>query len=194
MAVNTQGGAQPVLVWPLWLRLMHGLLAVAVLASFATHEGGGVWHERWGWLALGLAAARLILGLTSGRRRAAGDHRHTALAAWWHGPRAVANYARAWLQGRAPRHLGHNPLGSWMMLLLLADVLLCSFTGWLYTTDRYWGVAWVEELHGALGQAFIPLVLLHVVGAVLASVKQRENLVASMLHGCKRAPGPDDVV
>ena len=195
--MKAAGAAGQVLVWPLWLRLMHGLLAVAVVVSFITHEGGGVWHERWGWLAVGLATVRLGLGLGPGlggsRHLKPGDHRHTALLACLRGPRAVAAYARALLRGRAPRHLGHNPLGGWMMLLLLANVLLCSFSGWLFTTDRYWGVAWVEELHGLLGHAFIPLVLLHVVGAVVASVKQRENLVASMVHGRKRAPGPEDV-
>ncbi len=173
---------------------MHWALAVSVLASFVTHEGGGVWHQRWGWLALVIAGLRLLLGLLTGRhRRAPADHRHTSLTGWCSGPGAVFRYARALLQGRAPRHLGHNPLGGWMMVLLLADVLLCGFTGWLFTTDRYWGVAWVAELHGALGHAFIPLVALHVVGAVIASIKQRENLVAAMLHGRKRAPGADDV-
>jgi cytochrome b len=195
--LNAGGVTRRVLVWPLWLRVMHGLLAVAVLASLATHEGGGVWHERWGWLALGVAVLRVALGVTMACTRtgprADGDHRHTALADWWHSPGTVWRYGRTLLQGRAPRYLGHNPLGGWMMLVLLADVLLCGFTGWLFTTDRYWGVAWVAELHGALGQAFMPLLLLHVAGAVVASVKQQENLMASMVHGCKRAPAADDV-
>ena len=183
-----------VLVWPWWVRVLHWLLAVSVIASFATHEAGGPWHERWGWLALAVAVLRVVMGLVTGqRRRAPGSHLQTRLKGLWHGLAATQDYARALIKGRAPRYLGHNPLGGSMMLLLLALVLLCCGTGWLFTTDRFWGVSWVEELHGALGHAFIPLVLLHVAGAVVGSIKQRENLVASMLHGRKRAPTSGDV-
>lgn len=38
-------------------------------------------------------------------------------------------------------------------MALLADAIAAGFTGWLFTTDRFWGVAWVEELHSALGSA-----------------------------------------
>lgn len=184
-----------VLVWPWWVRALHVLLAVSVVASFVTHESGGVWHEWWGWLALGVAVLRLALGLLLPQRKpAAGVHLHTRLAGLWHSPAATWRYAQALLKGRAPRYLGHNPLGGWMMLTLLALVLLCCGTGWLFTTDRFWGLAWLEELHGALGHAFVPLVLLHVAGAVLGSIKQHENLVAAMLHGRKRAAAPGDVV
>jgi len=42
------------------------------------------------------------------------------------GPAAAAaatwRYAAAVLRGNAPRHLGHNPLGAWMAITLLACV------------------------------------------------------------------------
>jgi cytochrome b len=180
------GRDRSVLVWPLWLRLLHWTLAFSVIASFLTHEGGGVSHERWGWLALVLAALRVLAGLFS-------HNPHVRFAGWVRSPAAAWRHARAEWQGRAPRTLGHNPLGGWMMLVLLADTLLCGFTGWLYTTDRFWGVAWVEELHGALGEAFVPLVVLHVAGAAWVSWRHRENLVGAMLHGRKRPPGTGDL-
>jgi cytochrome b len=176
----------PVLIWPWWLRALHWGLAVSVIASFLTHEGGGVWHERWGYAALALASLRVLMGLR-------GTDAHTRLSGWLRGPASTWRYAVAHVRGHAPRHLGHNPLGGWMMAMLLTDVLACGFTGWLYTTDRFWGVAWLETLHGVLGEAFVPLVVLHVAGALWASRMQRENLVAAMLHGRKRAAGPGDV-
>ena len=175
-----------VAVWPRWLRLLHWSLAASVIASFATHEGGGRLHEWLGWLALALALLRLPMGFAS-------RWRHARFADFVRGPAATLAYARALLARRAPRHLGHNPLGGWMMLLLLADTLACGATGWLFTTDAYWGTEWLEDLHGALGHAFIPLLLLHVAGAVHASRSHRENLVRAMLTGRKRAPGPGDI-
>ena len=58
-------------------------------------------------------------------------------------------------------------------------------TGWLYTTDRFWGVEWVGELHEGLAEALLVLIALHVAGVAFASWRHHENLVAAMLHGRK---------
>jgi cytochrome b len=81
-----------------------------------------------------------------------------------------------------------------MVVALLADAVATGLTGWLFTTDRFWGVEWLEELHGALGEALLPLLFLHMAGAVFTSYRHRENLVASMLHGRKPATMPKDIV
>ena len=68
-------------------------------------------------------------------------------------------------------------------------------SGWLYTTDAYWGVERVERLHALLALlADLLLVLagLHVAGVLFTSARQRENLVAAMVHGRKpRTTGHD---
>ena len=66
-------------------------------------------------------------------------------------------------------------------------------SGWLYTTDRFWGVEWVEDLHDGLTNVLIGLVIIHVAGVIWTSLRGRENLVAAMFHGRKRRPGPEDV-
>ena len=104
----------------------------------------------------------------------------------WTYTRAIANHTEL-------RYLGHNPLGGWMVVALLADAIATGLTGWLFTTDRFWGVQWLEELHSVLGRALIPLLLLHIAGAVFTSWRHRENLVAAMLHGRKPAAGPEDI-
>jgi cytochrome b len=172
-------------VWSAGVRVLHWTLAVSMIISFATHEGGGWVHEWTGYAALAAAAVRVILGFTGrGRWRFSGFVR--GVAATWAYARAVRGHSEA-------RYLGHNPLGGWMMLALLADAIATGLTGWLYTTDRFWGVQWLEELHSLLGHALIPLLLLHVAGAVFTSWRHRENLVAAMLHGRKPVAQPADI-
>jgi cytochrome b len=175
-----------VTVWPLWLRLGHWLLAGSVILAFATHEGDEGLHQALGYVALAAAALRVVMGWATRLPQARFDH-------FLRAPAATLAYARQVLSGRAPRFVGHNPLGGWMMAALLANALACGVTGWLFTTDRFYGLEWLEELHGLLGHAFLPLLALHVAGAIHASRQHRENLVAAMLHGRKRPAGPGDV-
>ena len=72
-----------------------------------------------------------------------------------------------------------------MVVALLVMVTLVGASGWLYTTDRYWGVEWVETLHDALANVLFALVGLHVAGVLYASVRHRENLIGAMFHGRK---------
>jgi cytochrome b len=52
----------------------------------------------------------------------------------------------------------------------------------------------MEKLHDVLGNGLLVLVLAHLGGVVLASLRHRENLVAAMISGRKRAPAPEDIV
>lgn len=52
-------------------------------------------------------------------------------------------------------------------------------------TDRFFGEAWLMELHQRSGQALLPLVVLHWFWLAYASYRYRENLPAAMWHGRK---------
>ncbi len=173
-------------VWSVGLRLLHWALAGAMLTSFVTHEGVGRVHEWAGYVALAAASLRVVLGF--------GASGYWRFSQFVRGLKATLAYARSVWQHKELRYLGHNPLGGWMVLVMLADAIGAGLTGWLSTTDRFWGAAWVADLHGVLGDALPPLLLLHVAGAIFTSWRHRENLVAAMLHGRKPAAAPDDVV
>lgn len=177
--MNTARSA-PVLrpVWSPLLRVLHWTLAGAMITSFASHEGGGWIHEWTGYLALAAACLRVAMGFV-----ASGYWR---FAQFVRGIKATQAYAVAIWRRREPHFLGHNPLGGWMVVALLADAVATGVTGWLYTTDRFWGMEWLEELHGALGHLLLPLLALHVAGVVFTSLRQRENLVGAMWHGRKQ--------
>jgi cytochrome b len=83
-------------------------------------------------------------------------------------------YARQTLRRQERRYLGHNPLGAWMIVALIVTLLVISVSGWLYMTDRFWGVAWVEMIHGKATDVLLVLVALHVSGVLYASWRHRE--------------------
>ncbi len=80
-----------------------------------------------------------------------------------------------------------------MIAALLACVAGLALTGWLYTTDAWWGDAIVERVHRALAWALLGLVVAHVAGVIFTSLRQRENLVRAMLDGRKRAASRGDI-
>ena len=65
-------------------------------------------------------------------------------------PKAVLAYVRQTIRMRAPRYLGHNPAGGVMVLAFMATLAAISVTGFMMTTDAFWGSEWVEDLHKAL--------------------------------------------
>jgi cytochrome b len=172
-------------VWDGLVRVLHWALVAALAAAWLTTEVGVGWHQPLGWLALAVVALRGLWGLIGPR--------HARFARFVRAPRQTWAYLHLLCQRRAPRHLGHNPLGAWMILALLGCVAALALSGWLYTTDRFWGDASVEQCHRALAWALPALAALHVAGVVLTGRRHGENLVRAMLSGRKRAPAPGDV-
>jgi cytochrome b len=74
-----------------------------------------------------------------------------------------------------------------MIVALLATGSAVSLSGWLYTTDAFWGIAWVEQMHVLLAYLLLVLAAVHVAGVIFTTVRHRENLVAAMFHGRKRS-------
>jgi cytochrome b len=167
-------------VWDLLVRLLHWSLVVSVVGAWLTREGDELRHEQLGYAALAIVAVRLVWGFIGSRYARFGDFVRS--------PGKTFAYLSAVVARREPHYVGHNPLGGWMIVMLLATIAVICGTGWLYTTDAYWGVAWVGELHEGATDFLIALVALHVAGVVFTSIRQKENLVKAMITGTKRAP------
>jgi len=172
-------------VWDWLVRIGHWTLVASVVVAWFTRHGGGWVHERAGYAAIAVVLVRLARGLIGSS--------HARFASFVRAPAFALRYAQLVTAGREPRYLGHNPLGGWMIVALLTCALAAAASGWLYTTDRFWGVEWVEELHEGLSNLLFALAGVHIAGVVFASWRHRENLVAAMWHGRKRAAAPDDV-
>lgn len=116
--------------WDLPTRAFHWLLAVLAVASYTTGKIGGPWlewHMRSGYAILVLLLFRLGWGLVGSRE--------ARFAQFLRSPRAVAAHLRELLAGRAPVTAGHNPIGGWMVVAMLALLLLQVSTG-LFTNDE----------------------------------------------------------
>lgn len=172
-------------VWALWLRVAHWALGASIAVAWFSGETLLRQHELAGYAALTVVAVRCMGGWF-------GD-RYARFRQFVRSPADVWRYAAELLAGREKRYLGHNPLGGWMVVALLAMVAAVGVTGWMYTLDMFWGLAWVEWLHRGLAWALVALIALHVAGVALTSWRHRENLVAAMVSGRKRPQCPEDV-
>lgn len=111
---------------------------------------------------------------------------HARFVDFVRGPRAVLHYLGDLRQGREQRYLGHNPADGAMIVALLLNVKGSAVTGWLQTTDMFWGSDAMEEAHELLATSILILVALHVSGVIVESLRHQENLVLSILTGFKR--------
>jgi cytochrome b len=175
-------GGGRVKVWDPFVRIFHWSLVACVLGAFLVEEGDTA-HRWLGYAALGLVGARLLWGVIGSRHARFGD--------WVRGPHAVMAYLRERRAGISQRRLGHNPAAAVMILALLAMVAAVGMTGWMQTWDRFFGAEWLEDIHEVLAWSLLGLVGMHVLAALVESVHYRENLVAAMWHGRKRALADD---
>ncbi|GAA4337956.1 cytochrome b/b6 domain-containing protein [Variovorax defluvii] len=177
----SRGSRGIVRVWDPLQRVLHWALVVSVCVCWWAGEARLSLHILTGYAALAIAATRGAWGFVGSR--------HARFTAFVRGLGPVLAYARDMLRGREPRYLGHNPLGGWMVLALLACLMVVCVSGILYTTDRFWGLAWVERLHRISAWTLVGLVATHLSGVAVMSWRHRENLVGAMVDGRKRALG-----
>lgn len=176
---------QTVRVWDRLVRLFHWSLVTAFALAWFNTEHIGWLHKGAGYAALALVLVRIVWGFGS-------PNPYARFAGFVPGPKRLVDYLEALMRGREPRHLGHNPAGAMMILFLLAAVLGIGISGWMLTTDRFWGNEAVEVVHVVLVDFTLVALVLHVLAAVLGSWRHHDNLVWSMITGRKRRQ-PGDV-
>jgi cytochrome b len=181
-------------VWDLPTRLFHVALATLVVFSFVTGKLGAgwmTWHMKSGYAILALLVFRLAWGIAGGSTA-----RFTQFIA---GPGQVLRYSRELVARRPPFTAGHNPLGGWMVVFMLAILLLQAGTG-LFADDEIATqgplaatvsdalVARLTTFHKYNEWLIVAAVAVHVAAVATYQWIFRFDLIGPMAHGFKRVP------
>ena len=169
--------AQSVHVWDRFVRIFHWSLVTCVMLNFFVIDNGKTVHQWLGYTASALVFARIVWGFVGTR--------HARFADFFPTPAKIRQHFASLRSGTQDHHDGHNPVGAVMMLALLAIVISLGLTGYLQTTDAFWGEEWMEELHEGLASTLIALAGLHAAAAIVMGRIEHTNLVAAMVTGIK---------
>ncbi|MGE5261001.1 MAG: cytochrome b/b6 domain-containing protein [Actinomycetota bacterium] len=172
-------------VWDPFVRIFHWSLVASFAVAWIAGDDWKALHIWAGYAASALIAMRIVWGVVGTR--------YARFSQFTKSPLAVASYLRDVITGREARYLGHNPAGGAMIMALLVTLTGLCLSGWLLTTDAYFGSEFMEDLHEMLANVALALVGLHVAGVALASLHHRENLARAMVTGTKRAPASGDI-
>jgi cytochrome b len=172
-------------VWDPLVRLFHwGLVASFAIAWFTSESRDSI-HYWAGYSAASLIAVRLLWGFLGTP--------YAQFSQFVRSPRTVMSYVWAIVTGKEARYIGHNPAGGFMVLALLAALAATATTGWMMTTDAYFGDDTMQAIHSLSADGVLLLVAAHIGGVVLASIRHRENLVKAMITGQKKSPESGDI-
>ena len=174
-----------ILVWDLPTRIGHWLLVAAFAVAWFSgdSEEWRLYHVAAGYVMAAVLLFRFFWGLAGTR--------YARFSSFLFSPRQMVFYLAS-LARRQPGHwIGHNPAGSYAIFLLMLLGLGVVASGWADYNDV--GGDWLEQAHEILSYSMLGVVGLHVAGVVLSSLLHRENLVRSMISGCKPGAQQDAI-
>ncbi len=180
-------------VWELPVRLFHWALVLLMILLYLSIEvmDNMDRHAQLGYAMLALVLFRIIWGFVGGTYARFGDFLHR--------PGKVIRYARTLPEAKPDTIAGHNPLGGWMVLVLLLGFLTQAVMG-LFSNDDILFDGPLSDLvskevsdtltglHAQLFNVLLVLVVLHIAAVVYHKVRKRENLTPAMITGYKALP------
>jgi cytochrome b len=177
---------------PLWdapVRIFHWALALLVVTSFVTGRLGGSWmewHVKSGYGILTLLLFRLAWGFVGSST--------ARFSSFLKGPGVALGYARALFARRHQPAIGHNPLGGWMVLAMIAILLLQAATG-LFADDEVATqgplsilasanlVSRANRIHEWNQWVVVGATVLHLAAIAFYQWGLKSNLLGPMFHG-----------
>jgi cytochrome b len=198
------GSRATVRAWDLPTRLFHWTLVAVIICGWVSYEYAEalgdvtlVWHRWNGLAALSLIVWRVLWGAFGSST--------ARFSSFVHHPGAALSYARSLITGHAPRYLGHNPLGAYMVLALLAVIAIQGSFGLFAVDDNdltggplYRLVSeatntWATRWHAwSFNYAIVALVAIHIAANALYGLVKKEPLIRAMMTGRKPAGTYED--
>lgn len=184
------------LIWDLPTRLFHWTLVVLISLQFATAKFGFLsmdWHFRFGYATLVLIVFRVCWGFFGSQS--------SRFSQFVRSPATVIGYVRSQFSTNPQVSIGHNPLGGWSTLVLLACVLTQAVSG-LFASD---GIDTDGPLSDTISSSSVKiftrvhlwnenilliLIALHIVAIALYLLLRNDNLTVPMITGKKNVESP----
>jgi cytochrome b len=197
MTSTARESAVSATVWDLALRVFHWALVLLFVVAYVSgiQPGHFALHEASGYGILGLLVFRLIWGFVGPSP--------ARFASFVRGPRAALAHLGELLRREHRPLPGHNPLGGWAVMAILALLLVQTVSGLFASTFDYEGPLArllpdtaqdaMAGIHAFVMNILLAVLAVHLLGIAATSYLGRENLVASMIHGRKELAARDSV-
>lgn len=186
--------------WDLPTRIFHWALVVMIVSAWLSFEFAAQlgdsqlrWHRWNGMAILVLLTWRFLWGFVGGT-----TSRFSAFLTW---PWNAARYLLATLKGEKRPYLGHNPAGTWMIIILFVGVAIQAKLG-LYTLEHNEIAAGplqrmimenealtkqIQRWHRLGFYLLLGLIAVHVLVNIVYQVVMKDRLIAAMITGRKPA-------
>jgi len=171
---------QKIKVWDPLVRIFHWSLVVGFAANALFLDEDSKLHEWVGYAIVGLVMIRIIWGFVGTR--------YAKFSSFPPSIEGATGQLTDIATGRKRFHPGHTPLGALMIYNLLFSMLAIGLTGYLMTTNMFWGVEWPEELHEAFVTWAEISIMLHIAAVIFESRRSKVNLPRAMITGTKEIP------
>ncbi|MBC8027858.1 MAG: cytochrome b/b6 domain-containing protein [Steroidobacteraceae bacterium] len=177
-------------VWDVPTRIVHWSMVLLFAFSWWTAENGELeWHRWSGYSLTALVLFRLYWGFFGGST--------ARFAQFLRGPRAVVSY----LRGASIAVPGHNPIGAWsvvfMLALLATQIVLGLFavdvdgleSGPLSSLVSFDTGRTAAHWHETIFNVLLAVIGLHILAAHYYLVVRKQNLIGAMFTGHRHLDG-----
>lgn len=179
-------------VWDPLLRIFHWGLALTFITAYFSGDDYLDVHTVAGYSLLALIVLRIPWGFIGGR--------HARFADFVRPPREVLAHIKELITGKPSYHEGHNPLAGWVYIVMFLTLIALALSGiaLLGIEERAGPLAQMmigvphsfedvlEDTHEILANGAVALVVIHLLGVLIGSMTQGENLIRAMITGRKK--------
>jgi len=186
--------ATPPIIWDLPLRLFHWTMVASVSVAAITGYFLPDWwlnvHAYAGYVLGALLIFRVIWGVVGSK--------YSRFKIFPLKTGQAKSHLANLLRGRSDPYTGHNPIGAWMIVLLLASLAALVVTGlvvWggqenngpLSAVVGYRLGSFTEEIHEFFAGFVMTLIGIHLVGVLVETAIFKHRIVPAMINGRKPA-------
>jgi cytochrome b len=179
------------LVWDLPVRLFHWLLVISLFASWYTSDGERNlidYHLKIGYFTLGLILFRVIWGIVGTK--------YSKFSQFIPNRNSLISYLKNFKQEKNSPHLGHNPLGGLMVVLMLTLILSQAISGLFMNDDVFTSGPYYESvdksvqsfmafIHHTVFDLIVLVSILHIGAIFYYIIAKKINLIIPMITGYK---------